>query len=577
VSKARERTRAALIVVLSLSLTTTGCSKTETTARASVSTETTNTLESVDGGVRVDIPGQSLKGSGELVIKPVTDPAGIGGWSIDLDGAELTGDATLRFPLPGLVAGEPPPVVTYSNSLDAPRSLAPNVTVDGADLVVTTDHFSNWFAERWSEVRDAATKWLGARFDDLASAGNGTPPSCPNEQSVRDDGYTVTSDSGKRVYWCLGADNGNPILKAVNARGYGVAATYTPGLAVTRTDRDDFLGEIAKLLKSAPAKPENKVELLAGGNQIEFSLAKSGGRRADGVMMTPDPGAYLLTALDFALATYDFVLERAGAGTAMEKLRTALAGGQCLIGFSELASTKLSTSQDAARFFSTALQTAMDCGAIALKNADLGFILSAIVAPVVWVMDGVKLAINGLIATAEAAFDTTGYGIVINRPAQATGKWADPMVVVTTNSIGAAELGMSDSEIESAANVKFKTSCTHCDGDPYVDMAPTDQYPIYSSSTTNLNGKSYRALRVSLRNGQQHSGQEVVTDEGFSLGGSVEELRQIYGNRLKPYEALGLFTIKGYKVDGPDSYIIFNTAKTNGKAVHEIWVEQRRP
>jgi hypothetical protein len=565
-----------LVVVIGLLLTAAGCSRTDTPTRFSVSADTANTVSAEDGGVTVDIPGSSLSGPGELTVEPVTDASGMDGWSIEIDGAELIGDATLRFPMPELVDGEPIPVVTYSESLDGPRSLAPNVTVDGDDLVVATDHFSNWFEDRWNDVRNAATMWLGERFDDLASAGNGSPPTCPNEQSVRDDGYTVTSDSGKRVYWCLGEDNGEPILKAVNARGYGVAAEYTPGMTVTRTDRDDLLGDLAKLLKSSPSKADNKVELLASGNQIEFDLANHGRRDVDGVMIQPDPGAYLLTALDFAVGTYAWVFKRAGAGDAIDKLRTALDGEQCLVEFSTLATTKLSNSDDVTRFFTTALRMAFDCAGIALEEADLGFILEGIVEPVLWVMDGVKLVIDGFVAAAETAFDPSGYRITVTHPTRA-GKWTDPVVIVTTNSIGAAVLGMSDEEIETAANVKFEGRCTRCDSPPYVDMSPADQYPVYFSSTTNMNGNSYRSLHVSLRDGQQRSGQDVVTDEGFHLGGSVQELRQIYGSRLQPYESIGMYTIKGYKVDGPDGYIIFNAADTNGKVIHEFWVKQRLP
>jgi pimeloyl-ACP methyl ester carboxylesterase len=204
-------------------------------------------------------------------------------------------------------------------------------------------------------------------------------------------------------------------------------------------------------------------------------------------------------------------------------------------------------------------------------NLELMLFATALVAPCSH--SGMLTESRSMDAVAEALRKQIG-----TTTTQAAGKWTDPEVVVTTNSIGAAELGMSDDEIETAANVRFiKISCTDCDATPSVDLAPSDQYPLYFSSTIGSNGKLYRSLHVSLRNGQQHCGQNVVTDEGFLLGSSVDELRRIYGSRLKPFEALGMDTIKGYKVDGPDSYIIFNTANTNGKAVHEIWVEQRRP
>jgi hypothetical protein len=263
-------------------------------------------------------------------------------------------------------------------------------------------------------VRDAATKWLGSQIDGLASLGNGSQPTCPGEQDIRNDGYTVTSDSGKRVYWCLGKGNGAPVLKVVNGRGYGVAAEHTPGLTVTHTDAKDLLANAGELLRSPPSRPGNSVDLLAGGGGIDYAMNTSGPPE-EGVMVTPNAGAYLLSALDFGIGTYAMVLERIGAKDAIGKLKTTLSGEQCLVSYSGMATTNLQGPGEVVGFFSKALKMALDCAGIALKDADLGPAIAGVVAPITWVIDGVKTAVDGLIGAADS-LDASGYRITITRP-----------------------------------------------------------------------------------------------------------------------------------------------------------------
>lgn len=380
-----------------------------------VSSGQANVVHSADGGVSVDIPGPSISGSGTLKIARVPGSNGTDGWAINLRDASLVGKATIRFPMPKLLPDEPIPAVVYSEAAEGPRSVASDVVRDGEQLVVTTDHFSNWFVDRWNDVRDAATKWLSSQIDGLASLGNGSQPACPGEQDIRNDGYTITSDSGKRVYWCLGKDGGAPVLKVVNGRGYGVAAEHTPGLTVTHTDAKDLLANASELLRPPPSVPANGVDLLAGGSQIDYAV-DNGGQPEVGVMVTPNAGAYLLSALDFGIGTYAMVLERVGAKDAINTLKTTLAGEQCLVSFSEMATTNLQGPGDAMGFFSKALGMALDCAGIALKDADLGPIIAGVVAPIVWVIDGVKAAVDGLVGAVDS-LDTSGYRITITRPA----------------------------------------------------------------------------------------------------------------------------------------------------------------
>ncbi|WP_225344331.1 hypothetical protein [Mycobacterium intracellulare] len=339
---------------------------------------------------------------------------GADGWSINLRDASLVGNATIRFAMPKLLPDEPIPVVAYSESTQGPRLIASEGVREGERLLVTTNHFSNWFVDRWNDVRDAASKWLGSQIDGLASLGAGSQPACPGEQDIRNDGYTITSDSGKRVYWCAGKANGAPVLKVVNGRDYGVVAEHTPGLTVTHTDAKDLPTNAGELLRPPPSLPGNGVDLLTGGGGIDYAM-KSSGPPEEGVMVTPNAGAYLLSALDFGIGTYAMVLDRIGATDAVGKLKTTLAGEQCLTSYSEMATTNLQHPGDVAGFFSKALGMALDCAGIALKDADLGPIIAGVVSPIVWVIDGVKAAVNGLIGATDS-LDTSGYRITITRP-----------------------------------------------------------------------------------------------------------------------------------------------------------------
>ncbi|EME19386.1 hypothetical protein G419_14324 [Rhodococcus triatomae BKS 15-14] len=390
-----------------------GCSGQSGSEEIEVSPGKHTVGHSADGGVTVDIPGSSVTSEGALHIDSATTPDGRHGWSIELGGTELTGAATLRFPVGDLEPGEPVPVVTYAANPEAEPTVATDVRYDSGDVVVTTDHFSFWLVDRWNDVRASATSWLRGRFDDIASFGYGAQPTCPGEREVRDAGFDATSDQGKRVYWCLGQDAQSPLLKAVNARGYGVSVEYTPGLEFAGSDRKDWIGHVADLLRPAPINRGNHVELLPSGSEIEFDVIENS--TSDGVMIRPEPASYLLTALDFGVGTYAMAIERVGGSGAADKFLTAMEGASCLSSFSKMTSSDLDGAGELTQFFNTALNMALDCAEIALEEADLGPVLATIIAPVIWVVDGVRTAIDGFIGAAES-IDRNGYQIIVHRP-----------------------------------------------------------------------------------------------------------------------------------------------------------------
>lgn len=371
-------------------------------------------VKSADGRVVVEIPGEAVTEPGTLSIEPVADTEGHKGWAIELAGTELVAEATIRFAVPELEEDEPTPLVTSSQGPGAARQIVADVTMKGTDVVVHTDHFSNWFLDRWADLLSSTARWVGKGLDEAASITPDRAPRCEGERKVRNDGYEVTSDSGRRIYWCLGLVDGTPTLKAVNARGYGVVTEYTPGLRVTERDRGGLIDWVAKTLTPPPNRRVNSTELLASGNKIE--LAVSATEPVAGVRFSPNPGAYLLSALQFGVSTYTMLMDKLEVSGTTKKLLTALEGEQCLATISDLATTDLATPQQAQEFFANALGLAFDCVAIAAEEIDLGFINEKLVGPVVWLLSGLKTLADGIVAVSDmrGGFDTSGYQVRIS-------------------------------------------------------------------------------------------------------------------------------------------------------------------
>ncbi|TSD97328.1 hypothetical protein FOS14_15230 [Skermania sp. ID1734] len=107
------------------------------------------------------------------------------------------------------------------------------------------------------------------------------------------------------------------------------------------------------------------------------------------------------------------------------------------------------------------------------------------------------------------------------------GKWDEPVVVVTTDSIGAATVGMSASEVERAAGVSLAEM-----GDGEYVFNTTRQ-PAYAQIWAH---PYFGSLGIGPVDGQI---QTVVTDEGYRLGEDAEAFLKIYGTRAKPVQYSG--------------------------------------
>jgi hypothetical protein len=377
-------------------------------------------VASADGALRVQLPAGAVSNDATLSLSTVTGPDGQAGWSVELNGADLIGSATLRFSVPELAAGEPAPMISFNDAAQEPTTPVAS-TVRGGEVVVVTDHFSNWFLDRWSDVRARLMPEILDRFDRLLSAaGEGKHPRCANEHSVRGEGYRVKSDSGRRAYWCLGRENGSLVLKVVNARGYAVAAESTPGLNLSALDDAYGLAWVANVIKAPPYKVGNKIALVSSGGAANYRLDESllaGGHR--GVTLRADSGAYLLTATQFAVETATMLLAKFGTGKTNKRVVTALKSAGCLSAFTQMATTRVSGPADAQAVLSAALTVAFDCVEVVMRDFDFGPVLEGVVGPLMWLWSGVLTAVTGVVAAADSlseVFGVVGYTIVVSGP-----------------------------------------------------------------------------------------------------------------------------------------------------------------
>jgi len=386
--------------------------------------------------LEVSIPGTSIKGEGEVTAAAVKGPDGVAGWSIEMSGAELVGPAEIRFATK-LKGGEPLPVYT-STSDGVNYEVAENVAQDGDVVVVTTTHFSNWFELRWNELMEKARAGLDRIYRDA-----GKPPSCNSEDAVRAAGYSVKSDSGSSVYWCLGeGTTETAALKAVNGRGYTVAAEHTPGMTVTAGEPNDLVGIFASLIKEVPSKRGNTVTLVGPGSTIEYDVA---GDSDMGVRFKPSVPGYLVTAGQYAVDTLAMILPFAGKGGLSKAAVAKLFQWEsCIAGFSSMVTSEVETVTQASNVFNDAVGTVLGCMDGALKRAGLAFFGTAAVAGLAWLVAGVRTALNGFGAAAATMASPEGYTIYITPPKP--DRW-----LIDATGVGPVKIGASSDQADAAA------------------------------------------------------------------------------------------------------------------------------
>ncbi|MCE5289195.1 MAG: hypothetical protein LLG14_08105 [Nocardiaceae bacterium] len=143
------------------------------------------------------------------------------------------------------------------------------------------------------------------------------------------------------------------------------------------------------------------------------------------------------------------------------------------------------------------------------------------------------------------------------------GAWHENVVSVTTESVGAAKLGMTEEEIEEAADVQVELICTECDANMIAVLEPATQFAQFQVRHSCLGfDVIYNPVARQI----------VRTPGGFELGGTVAELQKTYGPKLRPFHEGVLTPVNGYSIDGDIGRVIFRISESNPSLIDAFMV-----
>jgi hypothetical protein len=139
--------------------------------------------------------------------------------------------------------------------------------------------------------------------------------------------------------------------------------------------------------------------------------------------------------------------------------------------------------------------------------------------------------------------------IVPHTGAASSGLWSNLKLTITSASLGAVDLGMSQDQTDAASGLLLLPSP---DEDGY--FGSQGQLP---TTFANLFLKGWPVTCVGAGLIYPSSPQKVVTPTGFVMGQSVDRLRQVYGQRAKYVpppqpSASAMYDNAGYVVAGTD-------------------------
>lgn len=154
---------------------------------------------------------------------------------------------TLRFKLNRKI-DDPRDVVIAVNRTGKAEDwqLVAPTKVEGEYAYVITDHLS-WWEPLWrsfTNLVDATVKELKHQFDGLSgdAFAEAEKPKCKDEQAARDKGYSIKWKGAEVLYWCLGLNNGKPVVNVANKRRYPIFVNHA-GITVADPPEAKFAFE----------------------------------------------------------------------------------------------------------------------------------------------------------------------------------------------------------------------------------------------------------------------------------------------------------------------------------------------
>jgi hypothetical protein len=147
-------------------------------------------------------------------------------------------------------------------------------------------------------------------------------------------------------------------------------------------------------------------------------------------------------------------------------------------------------------------------------------------------------------------------------PPASDGQWAAPTLTITPDSLGGVDSGMTIAEAQQAAGITFDGSG---DGFYYPTGLPTGYPHLF------VGGETVDCVGAESGSSSEPT-QQVVTPEGFSLGGTVQSLLAIYGSGAvyEPAPSVGGMTDNaGYVVSEGSGDLVF-VVGASGSTISEI-------
>ncbi|MGI5180528.1 hypothetical protein ACQEVZ_29860 [Dactylosporangium sp. CA-152071] len=410
------------------------------------------------GGARVDVPLSAVSASGRLtgtvVSSPPPAPDGLAfdGQVFDfrLDGATLTAPVKVSLPaaVPDGDQGPDVAVLAYYDPTSNSWQAAEAQYDPGAHTVVgQSPHLSVWAAFRvdTGKILEGAGDLLKGFF---GAAEKARQPNCPHQDQATVHGVTVASDSGNLVKWCAGVDDqGAPVLQVADNRQYSVEIDYPDGWTVRRLgDADPMVDQavnfVSSLLTTTPSG--TRAVIVPGGHTVQFTLPPGGSGQAETRPSTP---AYLMDALMYGLDTLTMTFTKLPWGpkpsvsTSAKALKLALDAKDCFSSFEGLIRNEVADGHSAGVLFRDAAKYAVGCleKGWEIAYGYKGILGTFLIKVALWLVDGIRLAINGVQAAVDNLIYWRSYRIKVTVPAS---------IALADASVAGIATGGSGQEVE---------------------------------------------------------------------------------------------------------------------------------
>ena len=289
------------------------------------------------GDISLRIPPGSASG-GTVTLSTATPPEQVPtglkplgpAAAVLLAGGTLTAPATLSFPAPDdLRRGDLPVMVwrTGDSWTWLPTSWHEgDRTVDVSFTQASAGYLAVVDVDSWVE------SFRRSFVDTVTTAADASPPYCAGQAEAASAGLASGSDPGRQVRWCVGIEDGQPVLRAMNDTKLVTEVTFPDDWQVAAGEGARGSAVRAALGLGAGPPAGRAARYLGGGETLTLHPVP-GSTVVGDVTAELTPTAWLVSSLLAAADAYAEVQGAAdrrlgkAAATAAHRLPTDLAGG----------------------------------------------------------------------------------------------------------------------------------------------------------------------------------------------------------------------------------------------------------